>query len=129
MNKVIIVGNLTADPQTRTTPNGSNVCSFTVAVNGRDNQAIFFRVSAWNKLAELCQQYLAKGRKVLVTGPVSARAYQTNSGENRASLELMANEVEFLSPREENVSPPPYGAPRMPENGGFVQVEEDELPF
>lgn len=122
MNKAIIVGNLTADPQTRTTPNGNSVCSFTVAVNGRDNQATFFRVSAWNKLAELCQQYLAKGRKVLVTGPVSARAYQTNGGENRASLELVANEVEFLSPREETTA-------RAPENGGFVHVEEEDLPF
>lgn len=122
MNCTHIIGNLTSDPQTRTTPNGNSVCSFTVAVNGRDNQATFFQVSAWNKLAELCQQYLAKGRKVLVTGPVSARAYQTNGGENRASLELMANEVEFLSPRKETMA-------RAPENGGFVQVDEEELPF
>ena len=122
MNCTHIIGNLTADPQTRTTPNGHNVCSFTVAVNGRDNQATFFRVSAWNKLADLCQQYLTKGRKVLVTGQVNARAYTTNSGENRASLELMANEVEFLSPREETTA-------RAPETGGFVQVDEEELPF
>lgn len=122
MNKAFIIGNLTADPQTRVTTSGHSVCAFTVAVNGRDNQATFFRVSAWNKLAETCQRYLAKGRKVLVSGPVSARAYTTNAGENRASLEVMANEVEFLSPHEETTA-------RAPENGGFVPVEDEELPF
>lgn len=125
MNRATIIGNLTADPQTRMTQSGKSVCSFTVAVNGRDNQATFFRVSAWNKLAELCQQYLAKGRKVCVTGPVSAQAYTTSSGENRASLELMANEVEFLSPREENG----YQPARTADTGAFVQVDDEPLPF
>ena len=125
MNQTIIIGNLTCDPQTRMTQTGKSVCSFTVAVNGRNDQTTFFRVSAWEKLAELCQQYLAKGRKVCVTGTVSANAYTTNGGENRASLELMAREAEFLSPREENSAQPA----RMPENGGFVQVDDEQLPF
>ena len=82
MNKLTIIGNLTKDPVTRTTPSGHNVCSFTVAVNRRQKDqngqsvADFFQVSAWNQLAQTCQQYLAKGRKVAVVGQVSVHTYQ-----------------------------------------------------
>ena len=105
MNKVYIIGNLTRDPELRTTQSGKNVCTFTVAVNRRqkgDAQAAdFFRVSAWNQLGENCQRFLAKGRKVCVVGPVSVNAYTTQNGENRASLEVFAQDVEFLSPNTE----------------------------
>ena len=102
MNQLIIIGNLTADPELRTTQTGVNVCTFTVAVNrrfGQQNETDFFRVSAWRKTGEMCAKYLAKGRKVAVTGPVTARAYTANN-EPRASLEMTAEDVEFLSPRE-----------------------------
>ena len=79
MNKIILIGNLTRDPELRTTPNGYSVCDFTIAVNdrrGRSQQAgaqqdtaQFFRVSAWRQLGENCQRYLTKGSKVFVTGP------------------------------------------------------------
>lgn len=74
MNKITIIGNLTANPDMRTTPNGVSVCSFTVAVNRRfagadgERQTDFFRVSAWRQLAENCGKYLEKGRKVAVIG-------------------------------------------------------------
>lgn len=103
----MIVGNLTRDPEMHTTQAGQNVCDFTVAVNRRRTnnnsqpEADFFRVSAWNQLGENCQRYLAKGRKVLVIGPVSARTYQANDGTTRVSQEVMATEVEFLSPRQD----------------------------
>ena len=104
MNKTHIIGNLCSDPELRTTPNGVNVCTFTVAVNRRRKaegqpDADFFRVAAWRQLGESCAKYLAKGKKVAVMGEVSARAYETKEGGIRASLELTADDVEFLTPR------------------------------
>ena len=144
MNRLTIIGNLTRDPELRTTPSGTNVCSFTVAVNRRgrrdaqNNQpeADFFRVSAWNQLGENCARFLAKGRKVAVVGPVSVRTYQGNDGQTHASLEVMANEVEFLSSRndaesESGYAPAPVAAAPAaePASAGFTAVETDELPF
>ena len=103
MNKLTIIGNLTANPELRTTSNGVNVCTFTVAVNRRNggkNEADFFRVSAWRGLGDTCAKYLSKGKKVCIIGEVSARAYEGNDGTIRASLEVTADEIEFLSPRE-----------------------------
>lgn len=100
MNKLTIIGNLTRDPETRVTQSGASVCSFTVAVSrrGQDDKTDFFRVSAWNKTGETCQKYLAKGRKVAVTGPVSVSTYTGQDGKAYANLEVMAQDVEFLTP-------------------------------
>ena len=133
MNKCILIGNLTADPQLRTTPQGISVCDFTIAVNrrgGQNNEADFFRITAWRQLGENCAKYLAKGRKVYVSGPVSARTYQANDGSTRVSLEVTADDVEFLSPKSES----PSGSPSYPQaptmqNSGFTAVETEELPF
>ena len=127
MNKLTIIGNVTRDPETRTTSNGKNVCSFTVAVNSRKSEkADFFRVSAWDKKAELCQQYLAKGRKVAVVGPVSVSVYQSNSGETRADMNVNADEVEFLSRGENGSGETEAPAPAK----GYTDVTNDEdLPF
>jgi single-strand DNA-binding protein len=143
MNKLFIVGNLTRDPELRTTSSGISVCSFTVAVNrrrssnasGNQPEADFFRVSAWRQLGENCQKYLAKGRKVAVTGAVSVSTYQGNDGQTRASLEVNADDVEFLSPKGEGGAPadmPSAGyapAGPVPQGSSFVQVDEEELPF
>lgn len=100
MNKLTIIGNLTADPELRTTQTGKNVCGFTVAVNKRNSDdADFFRVTAWDALGENCKKFLMKGRKVCVVGPVSVRTYQANDGTTKASLEVTAQDVEFLTPR------------------------------
>jgi single-strand DNA-binding protein len=147
MNKLFIVGNLTRDPELRTTSSGISVCSFTVAVNRRrsansaaNNQpdADFFRVSAWRQLGENCSRYLAKGRKVAVTGSVSVSTFQGQDGTTRATLEVNADDVEFLSPKGEGMAPGSeqsgsadgYGAVGTPPQGsGFVQVDDEELPF
>ena len=147
MNKLFIVGNLTRDPELRTTSSGISVCSFTVAVNRRrsanstvNNQpeADFFRVSAWRQLGENCSRYLAKGRKVAVTGSVSVSTFQGQDGNTRATLEVNADDVEFLSPKGEGIAPggdpsapaDGYGAVGTPPQGsGFVQVDDEELPF
>lgn len=133
MNKLILIGNLTRDPELRTTPQGISVCDFTIAVNrrgGQQNEADFFRITAWRQLGENCAKYLAKGRKVFVSGPVSARVYQANDGSSRVSLEVTADDVEFLSPKSEA----PNSAPNYPQaptaqNSGFTAVETEDLPF
>ena len=132
MNKLTIIGNLTKDPEMRTTPSGHNVCSFTVAVNRRkkaENQpeADFFRVSAWDQVGEICQKYLTKGKKICVIGPVSVHAYKNQGGDAAANLEVLAQEVEFLSPRQEDA--PAREPEKKDEQSGFSQVETDELPF
>ena len=111
MNKLTIIGNLTKEPELRTTQAGKDVCTFTVAVNRRKTgnndkpEADFFRVTTWEAMAKICKQYLAKGRKVAVIGPVSVHTYQTQDGETRAQMEVIANEVEFLSPKGDGMTP------------------------
>lgn len=143
MNKLTIIGNLTRDPELRTTSTGINVCDFTVAVNRRRPQnntqpeADFFRVTAWRQLGELVAKYLTKGRKVCVVGSVSVHAFTGNDGQPRASLEVQADEIEFLSPRPDNQDPT-AAAPRMDAPAAaasaapaaeFTAVENEELPF
>jgi len=127
MNKIMIIGNLTRDPELRTIPNGTPVCTFTVAVNRRRSdstgqEADFFRVTAWRKQAESCNQYLAKGKKVAVIGSVSANAYTSKSGSAQASLEVTADDVEFLSPVNSSASP-------VNPSDGFIKVDPDDDPF
>ena len=142
MNKIILIGNLTRDPELKTTPNGYSVCEFTIAVNDRNarrqqngqESAQFFRISAWRQLGENCQRFLAKGRKVYVSGPLTARTYQANDGTTRVSLEVQADDVEFLSSRNDDqaggYSAPAASAPApMAQASGFTAVETDELPF
>lgn len=132
MNRLTIIGNLTRDPELRTTQGGKDVCTFTVAVNRRktsNNQqpeADFFRVSAWDNLAKTCNQYLSKGRKVAVVGPVSVHTYTNQKGETSATLEVTANDVEFLSPKSESQG---EQQPKVDPQTGYEVVETDELAF
>lgn len=135
MNRLTIIGNLTADPVTRTTQSGLNVCTFTVAVNRRKTQnnpdpgADFFRVTAWRQLGENCQKYLAKGRKVAVIGAVSLNTFQKNDGTSGASLELTADDIEFLTPKAEQTASAPAAQTAAPDMGGYEEVTDDDLPF
>lgn len=140
MNKLIIIGNLTRDPELRSTQSGIPVCSFTVAVNrrraanaeaGSQPEADFFRISAWRQLGELCARYLSKGRKVCVVGSVTVNTYTGNDGVTRASLEVNADEVEFLSPRGEVADSGSAAGAGVPggQSSGFVKVDDEELPF
>ena len=150
MNKLTIIGNLTRDPELRTTSTGINVCSFTVAVNKKQTaeqraqniqpQADFFRVSAWRERGEVCAKYLQKGKKVCVVGPVSVSTYTGNDGVVRANLEVTADDVEFLSPAGDSAASgaqaqgTPATAPAPAQTAaaapqGFTAVETDELPF
>lgn len=137
MNKLTVIGNLTRDPELRTTQTGLPVCSFTVAVNRRKSgqntqpEADYFKVTVWRQLGEMCAKYLAKGRKVCVVGPVSVQTYQGNDGQTRASLGVTAEDVEFLSPRGEDggYTQAESGATSNGIPAGFEQVYEDDLPF
>lgn len=131
MNKIIIIGNLVRDPESRSLPSGVNLCTFTVAVNGRKDEVSFFRVTTWRGLAENCQRFLAKGRKVAVVGAVSLNTYTAKDGTTKASLEVNADEVEFLSPRSDaDDSGLTYQQQQADQRAGFVQVDPgDVLPF
>jgi len=139
MNSLMIIGNLTRDPELRTTATGLSVCSFTVAVRRQKKvegqpEADFFNVTAWRERGESCAKYLSKGKKVSVVGPVSIRTFQKKDGTGGASMEVTANEIEFLSGRNENDEPAQASEPVKQASNvptGFTQVEmgDDELPF
>ena len=130
MNKLAIIGSLGRDPELRSTPNGIPVCTFSVGVTRRKSneaepQTDWFKVTAWRQLGENCNRYLAKGKKVFVAGPVSVSTYTAKDGTTRASIEITAEDVEFLSPAgtgAENA--------QVDERAGFVKVDDNEtLPF
>lgn len=124
MNKVILIGNLTKDPELRYTPNGVAVCTFTVAVNKRvngDNQADYINIVAWQKLADICANYLRKGSKAAIEGRIQTRNYEDKEGKRRYVTEVVAENVQFLSgkPREEE----PFVG------GQAINISDDDLPF
>lgn len=130
MNVLNIIGNLTRDPESRQVGD-KTVCNFTVAVNRRqkdkdgNNVADFFRISAWGKIGETCQKYLTKGRKVGVTGNVSVHPYAGQDGTPKASLEVFASDVEFLSSGNNGEQ----SAPAQATASAPIPVETEELPF
>lgn len=105
MNKIFLIGNLTRDPELRATPQGTSVCSFTIAVNKKfakeQETAFFYRINAWRGLADICGKYLSKGKKVAVLGELDPRLYEAKDGKMHISLDVTADEIEFLSPRNE----------------------------
>lgn len=129
MNKVFLIGNLTADPVARATQSGKTVAQFTIAVNRRDRgETDFFRISAWDKLGDNCAKWLIKGKKVAVVGSISATAYIGQDGKARASLEVTAQDVEFLSPAGKTDEKPVETPQKAP--SGFVDVSgQESLPF
>lgn len=129
MNKCIMTGNLTKDPETRSTGSGISVCTFTIAVQrrfaqGGEKVTDFFSVVAWRTLADICGKYLAKGSKVAVVGELQTRSYDAKDGSKRYVTEIVADEVEFLTPKSK-----PANRDEELEQAGFSEIEEDELPF
>lgn len=135
MNKAFLTGNLTKDPELRTTRDGVSVCSFTIAVNRRrtaqagQQEADYFHITAWRQLGENAAKWLIKGKKVTVVGPVSFRTYQGNDGKTYSSMEVTADDIEYLSPANTVPGEKPVQAQKTDTQSGFVQVEEEELPF
>lgn len=134
MNKLILIGNVTKEPEKRSTPNGVSVCTFTLAVNrrfaGADGNKLtdFFRINTWRQLADVCGRYVTKGMKVSVVGELQARTYEAKDGTTRLSLDVSADEVEFLSPKEEKPVEKPVEKPASQVNG-FTDISSDDLPW
>ena len=134
MNKIVLIGNLTADPVLRATQNGTSVCQSTLAVNRRfpgpdgQKQTDFFRVVTWRGLADSCSKYLTKGRKAAVIGELQARTYEAQDGTTRLSMDVSADEVEFLSPKDEEKPEPKRELPPA-DPDTFEDVSSDDLPF
>ena len=137
MNKVYLIGNLTRDPEMRSTQSGVTVCNFSIAVNRRFKdadgkaQTDYFNIVAWRQLGELCGKFLMKGKKVAVVGSIQTRSYEAQDGSKRTAYDIVADEVEFLSPmgeapgtRNAEFPAPPVSAP-----SGFTKVDDEELPF
>lgn len=135
--QIILVGNLGNDPEMRYTSTGVPVTSFSLAVNrvwtGQDGQrqekTIWFRVTAWRKLAETASQYLTKGKQVLVVGEIEeARIYNDRDGNPRASLDVTANNLRFIGTRADGGAgePRPSGGSQQQESGAF---NDEEIPF
>jgi single-strand DNA-binding protein len=96
--QIILIGNLGNDPEMRYTPGGKAVASFSLAVNSRKDHTVWFRVSMWEKQAEIVSQYLTKGSKVMVIGEIEeARPWTDRDGKQRASLEVTGRTIKFLS--------------------------------
>jgi len=156
MNKIHLIGNVVHTPELRTTQTGVNVCKFSIAVSRKvrnaqtgEYETDFFDVQAWRKLAELCANFLEKGKKVAVVGAMQMRDYEGRDGGKRRAWEVVADEVEFLSPRSESTQETPHTAQhnmtreearaavklaaamssKTPADQGFTTVEDDELPF
>lgn len=143
MNKAILIGNLTRDPESRTASSGVPVCTFTLAVSRRFankqgvREADFIPIVTFNKTAELCARYLTKGRKAAVVGSIQTRTYDAQDGTKRYVTEIVADEVEFIGStgggsggRAEDAPPPPepgdyQGKSAQP----FAEADDDELPF
>lgn len=136
MNKVFLIGNLTSDPEMRATANGIEVCNFSIAVNRRkdangNQQTDFFNIVAWRQLATLCGKFLMKGKKVAVVGSIQTRTYEAQDGSKRTAFDIVADEVEFLTPAGEAPGTRSTAAPQefKPADTGFTQVEDEDIPF
>ena len=137
LNKVMIIGNLGRDPELRFTPNGKAVANFTVAVGriGRDAQGErteeteWFRVVAWERLAETCNEFLKKGMKVYVEGRLQSRKYNDKDGVERTSVEIVASEMLMLDSRGQQTQAGVGAGVAAGDQMGGGADDVDDLPF
>ena len=117
MNKVFLIGNLTRDPELTETAGGVSVCHFAIAVNRNytssdgERQTDFFNVTAWRGLADTVARYTKKGNKVAVTGSIQIRNYEDNQGVRRTAVDVIAQDIEFLTSRNAGAGDDFYDAP------------------
>ena len=130
LNKAILMGRLTKDPELRSTQSGTPVCSFTLAVNrrGKDEGTDFLDIVAWSKTAEFASKYFTKGQQVAVAGRIQARTWEDSNGNKRKSVEIVAEEVHFAESKRNSEAT--VGDPNGFQTGGFAQMPSaDDLPF
>lgn len=129
LNKVLLIGNLTRDPELRYTPSGAAVCTFGIATNrfyvasdgAKKEETEFIKIVSWNKLAELCSQLLSKGRKVYVEGRLQTRSWETPDGQNRQTTEVVIDDMRILDSRRDFVG----GGADV--EGGYRQEEVQQV--
>lgn len=130
MQSIHFIGRLSRDVDLKTTPNGVQVASFTVAVDRKqkdtegNKKTDFFNVNVWRGLADICSKYLSKGKKCYVRGELQVRTYVAKDGTTKVSLDVQADEVEFLSPKSESNEEQPNT-----DANGFTDVSPDSIPF
>ena len=143
INRVVLVGNLTKDPELRHTPSGTAVCSLRLAVNTRRKDSAtgewtekpnYFDITVWGNQGESCAQYLGKGRPVAVDGRLEWREWDAQDGTKRQAVEIIADSVQFLGGRgdAEGGGQPqfvPAGAAAQTENADFAAGADDDIPF
>lgn len=146
LNKAMIIGNLTRDPELKQIPSGQSVCSFGVATNRtwndkqgqKQEQVEFHNVVAWGKLAEICSQYLFKGKKVYIDGRLQTQDWEGQDGVRRYRTEIIAENMIMLSPPQGGSSnmggpvPPPAAPPAPPTDPAINPDEEikvEDIPF
>lgn len=135
MNRVILIGNLTRDPELSETPNGVPVCRFSIAVS-RDyanangtRETDFFNITVWRGRAENCGKYLKKGNKVAVIGSIQNRSYEDKDGIKRNVTDIIANDVEFLTPKNAQGEMEDEPAPVKKERPELQAIDDNQLPF
>ncbi len=136
LNKVMLIGNVGTDPEMRFTPNGNPVTSFTMATNRvfqspegeRKQETDWFNIVAWGKLAEQCNQFLTKGRRVYVEGRMHTRSWEGQDGQKRSRTEIVASRVLFLD-RQSLANLPATGEAAPPAEGAAEDVEPEDLSF
>src|SRR5207249_11583261 len=140
INRVVLVGNLTKDPELRHTPSGTAVCSLRLAVNSRQKDASsgewtekpnFFDVTVWDRQGENCAQYLSKGRPVAIDGRLDWREWEAQDGSKRQAVEIIADSVQFLGGRGEGGDGERQFVPAAATAGNedFAGSADDDIPF
>ena len=139
INSVVLMGRLTADPELKTTPNGTSVTSFSMAVErnyapkGQERETDFINVVAWRQTAEFVCRYFDKGQIIAITGSIQTRKYQDKNGNNRTAVEVVANQVSFCGSKAESGGSTPQQETTTPSNTGTDDFEDlpddDDLPF
>lgn len=139
INNVVLMGRLTADPELKTTPSGTSVTSFSIAVErnyapkGQERQTDFINVVAWRHTAEFICRYFAKGQMIAVEGSIQTRKYQDKNGNNRVAVEVVANQVSFCGSKAESGTgarnQEPFNQLDVDINDDFEDLPDDDLPF
>lgn len=128
MNKVVLIGRLTKDPELRYTQNGKAYCNFTIAVDRRfskEKEADFINCVAWEKTAEFVSNYFAKGKQIALEGSIQTRSWKADNGENRYATEVRVDTVEFVGGKNES-DPKKNSAESL---GEEIQFDDNDLPF
>lgn len=131
MNKIILIGNLTKNPELKELPSGVYVCNMNIAVSrdfGEDG-ADYFDIKVFNKQAQNCDKFLSKGRKVAVMGRLQNRSYEDKDGNKRYVTEVIANDVEFLSPKENDVVSASTKREDTYTQTRLSEIDDNQLPF